>query len=237
MPVEKSHNSQQGNHRGPGTKRPQAEWFVMLRWLPRWELCDFLTGMDSCFYPMTHGNEGHWVLRNHAFPNTHFLHWLWHWSCDNMPNSNFDDEHDPYRARARCGPKRLIQQRQFCGDIWWMHNTGGVCVLGGVLFVPLLLLVCFHDQWWLGVIASHLNWWQNVMFATQSNDFDSKKKLIQPCKYVRYLYKKHIPLCSTLSPPPYESHSITQAPVMKDVTYLRILLILLLVCAVSRPAA
>ncbi len=42
--------------------------------LPCWELC--------CFYPMTHGNEGHWVLGNCAIPNTPFHHWIWHWSWD-----------------------------------------------------------------------------------------------------------------------------------------------------------
>ena len=37
---------------------------------PSWELCNFSLVMGSCFYPMTHRNEGHRVLGNCRFPNT-----------------------------------------------------------------------------------------------------------------------------------------------------------------------
>ncbi len=50
-----------GNHWGPGTV---ASWFLGPQWLPPWELCDFTVGIGSCFYPITHGNEGHCLLAN-----------------------------------------------------------------------------------------------------------------------------------------------------------------------------
>ena len=86
MMIEKLHNSQRGNCQGPGAMRSQAEWFLEPhhppRKLPSWVLYNFRMGIGSCFYPMTHSNEGHWVLGNHAIPNTPFLHWFWHWSKD-----------------------------------------------------------------------------------------------------------------------------------------------------------
>ena len=45
--------------------RAQETWGCMGPWqLRSWELCDFSMGIGSCFYPMTHRNEGHWVLGN-----------------------------------------------------------------------------------------------------------------------------------------------------------------------------
>ena len=43
---------------------PVASWFLVPQQLPSWQLCDFSVGMGTCFYPMTLGNEGHWVLGN-----------------------------------------------------------------------------------------------------------------------------------------------------------------------------
>ena len=60
----------------PRDHRPSGSWG------PNWELCDFSMGMGSCFYPMYHRSEGHWLLGNHTFPNTPFLHRFWHWSWD-----------------------------------------------------------------------------------------------------------------------------------------------------------
>ena len=84
IPIEKSHNSQQGHCLGPGTTRPQAKWFLGPWPLSIWELHDFSMSMGSFVHPMTHRNEGPWLLGNHAFPNTPFLHWFCHWSWDNM---------------------------------------------------------------------------------------------------------------------------------------------------------
>ncbi len=55
------------------TMRPQAEWFLVPQWLSSWELYNLSMGVGSCFYPMTHRDESHWLLENHAFPNTPFL--------------------------------------------------------------------------------------------------------------------------------------------------------------------
>ena len=52
---------------GPGPMRPQAEWSLGPQQLSRWELGDFSMGMGSCFHPMAHENEGHWVLGNCTF--------------------------------------------------------------------------------------------------------------------------------------------------------------------------
>ena len=45
----------------PGTIRPAASWFLGP---------DSCFSLCSCFYPMAHRNEGHWVLGNHVFPYT-----------------------------------------------------------------------------------------------------------------------------------------------------------------------
>ena len=47
--------------------KPQVEWFLVTRWMSGWESCDFSIGMAPCYYPMTHGNGGHWVLGSHNF--------------------------------------------------------------------------------------------------------------------------------------------------------------------------
>ena len=77
-----------------GAQEPQglaadvAPWFLGSQQLSSWELRDFSMGTGSCFYSMIHRNEAHWVLENHAFPNTPFLHWFWQRSiaiCTTLP--------------------------------------------------------------------------------------------------------------------------------------------------------
>ena len=65
---------------GPGITRPQAKLFLEPQQLLSWELCNISMSIGSCVYPMT--QEDHWVLGNHAVPNTRFLHlfWLWSWN-------------------------------------------------------------------------------------------------------------------------------------------------------------
>ena len=119
LPVEKSHNSQWGNWRVSATTRSQAEWFLWLWWLPSWELCDFSLGMGSCFYSMTHGNEHHSVLGNHAMRNTPFLHWFKYlpWDKFSVWMSEFSQDfccfwwiylwkYNIYPSEDRCGLKK-----------------------------------------------------------------------------------------------------------------------------------
>ena len=69
--IEKLYDSR-GYHWGPGTMKPQASWFVEPWWLPHWQLCNFSIAVGSRFYPMTHENEGQWVVENNAIPKPLF---------------------------------------------------------------------------------------------------------------------------------------------------------------------
>ena len=62
-------------------QEPDGYWSPMVAPLGIFEI---LLGMGSCFYPMTHRNEGRWVLENHTIPNTPFCHLFTHWSRDEI---------------------------------------------------------------------------------------------------------------------------------------------------------
>ena len=68
--VEKSHVSQWGNRWGPGITIACDGMVPGPQQLPNWELCHFSMGMSSCFYPMIHGNVGHWCCEIPQFPTS-----------------------------------------------------------------------------------------------------------------------------------------------------------------------
>ena len=108
-------NSQCGKHRGPRTMTTRALVVAALVWLLAFGPGGCSVGMASCFHPMTHGNEDHWVFGNHTIPNTPFFKWFWHWSWDDETSNHLVGLTGPpkntYTGRCNCNflPKSFCE--------------------------------------------------------------------------------------------------------------------------------
>ncbi len=98
----------------------QADWFLWHQHLPSWKLCNFSMAMDSCLYPKTNGNDGHWILGTCAFPSTPFPNWFWCWL-------NYHSMYaSPSSGHCLGGDQRLIKCATFYRAHWHRVQLGQV---------------------------------------------------------------------------------------------------------------